>query len=94
MDLRVVASTFVAVFLAELGDKTQVAVLTLGAGSTSRWSVFAGAALALACSSLVAILVADQLATRIDVRWTRGIAGVLLVAMGIFYVVGSLRSPS
>ena len=86
MDLKLLLTTFAAVFLAELGDKTQLAVLSLSAGTKSRWTVFAGASVALVASSLLAVLVADQLAKRIDARITQGVAGVMLLAMGGYYV--------
>jgi putative Ca2+/H+ antiporter (TMEM165/GDT1 family) len=92
MDLRILASTFVAVFLAELGDKTQIAVLTLGAGTKSRSSIFLGASLALVTSSLIAVFVADQVARHLNPRWTQGIAGVMLAAVGVLYCVSALRS--
>jgi len=57
-DMRLLVSTFAAVFLAELGDKTQVATLSLAAGSSSRWAVFAGASLALVATSAIAVLLA------------------------------------
>ncbi len=91
MDLRVILSTFGAVFLAELGDKTQLATFTLAAGSSARWSVFVGSAAALATSSLVAVTVADQVGKYVSGRWLQGAAGILLLGVGAFYVVGALR---
>ena len=58
----VVFSTFSTVFIAELGDKTQLATLLLSAQSGSPWLVFLGAALALICSSLVGVLLGQWLA--------------------------------
>ena len=55
MDWKVLASTFLVVFLAELGDKTQLATLGLAAGSESRISVFVGAAFALVAASAIAV---------------------------------------
>lgn len=94
MDLRLLASTFVAVFLAELGDKTQIAVLTLGAGAKSRLPIFLGASLALVTSSLIAVFVADQVARHLNPRWTQGIAGALLAGVGVLYLVTALRPSS
>jgi putative Ca2+/H+ antiporter (TMEM165/GDT1 family) len=90
MDWKLLATTFAAVFLAELGDKTQVAVLSLAGGTSRRWTVFVGASAALVASSLVAVLLADQLAKRIDPRVTQGVAGALLLAMGGYYVFAAV----
>lgn len=92
MDIRILLSTFLAVFLAELGDKTQLTVLTLGTDAKSRWTVFAGASLALVTSTLVAILAAEQIARYVSPRLTQGIAGAILVGMGAIYLVGALRA--
>jgi len=94
MDVRVLFSTFLAVFLAELGDKTQLTVLTLGSDAKSRWTVFAGASLALVTSTLVAVLAAEQIGRFVNPRWTQGIAGAILVVMGAIYLVSALRTPS
>ena len=58
MDWKLVGSTFLAIFLAEMGDKTQLATMSLAAGS-SRWAVFAGSALALVATSAVAVLAGE-----------------------------------
>lgn len=84
MDLRLVARTFVAIFVAELGDKTQLATLALTAagGPRSKLAVFVGSAGALVATSLIAVLVGDSLARVVPPDYiTRG-AGVLFVAMG------------
>ncbi|MEO8875529.1 MAG: TMEM165/GDT1 family protein [Polyangiaceae bacterium] len=95
MDLRLALTTFVTVFLAELGDKTQLATFTMAAGAThsgARWSVFAGSAIALVLSSLIAVTIADQVARRVNVRYLEGGAGVLLMGMGLYYLLGALRA--
>lgn len=94
MDPKLLLTTFAAVFLAELGDKTQLAVLSLAAGTKSRWTVFAGASAALVASTLLAVIVADQVAKRVDPRWTQGLAGLLLIAMGAFYVWSALHGEA
>ena len=91
MQLKILLVSFWTVFLAELGDKTQITVFTLGAGSKSRLSVFVGASLALVLSTLLAVALADVVAQRINPRWTQGIAGALLMVMGAIYVYGALR---
>ena len=81
-------STFVAVFLAEMGDKTQLATMSLAAGKEARWSVFAGSALALVLTSLIAVLLGDLITRAIPPRWIRRAAGILFVVMGLLFLFG------
>jgi putative Ca2+/H+ antiporter (TMEM165/GDT1 family) len=53
MDLALLASTFATVFLAELGDKTQLAIVTISGTSTRPGAVFAGSSAALVLASLL-----------------------------------------
>ncbi len=87
MDWKLFASTFVAIFLAEIGDKTQLATLSLAAGGSSRWVVFAGAALALVATSAIAVLAGEALSRAIPPAWIRRAAGVVFIALGVFYLV-------
>lgn len=80
----VLATTFTTVFLAELGDKTQLATLLLSAQSGQPWLVFAGAALALICSSLVGVLVGRWLSTVMQPERLEQMAGLLMVGLGIW----------
>ena len=87
MDWKLLASTFAAVFLAEMGDKTQLATMSLAAGG-SRWSVFAGAALALVLTSAVAVLAGEVVARVVPAVWIRRGAGLLFLALGALYLFG------
>jgi putative Ca2+/H+ antiporter (TMEM165/GDT1 family) len=87
MDWKVFASTFAAIFLAEMGDKTQLATLSLAAGS-SRWVVFAASAAALVTTSAIAVLAGEVVARHVPPAWVRRAAGVVLVAMGLVFLVG------
>jgi putative Ca2+/H+ antiporter (TMEM165/GDT1 family) len=86
MDWKIFAATFSAIFLAEMGDKTQLATMSLASGS-SRWSVFAGSALALCATSLVAVLVGDGLSRVVSPLWLRRGAGVVFLVMGAIYLL-------
>jgi Ca2+/H+ antiporter, TMEM165/GDT1 family len=72
-------STFITIFLAEMGDKTQLATLLMTAQSQSPWIVFAGSGLALIATSLVGRYLSKVLSPRtLDIA-----AGVLLMVISI-----------
>ncbi|APD47278.1 TMEM165/GDT1 family protein [Synechococcus sp. CS-602] len=77
-------TTFTTVFLAELGDKTQLAALLLAAESGRPLLVFAGAALALICSSLVGVLLGRWLASVLPPQRLERISGLLMVSLGLW----------
>ena len=79
-------STFITIFLAELGDKTQVATLLISAESHKPITVFIGAALALISTSLVGVLVGQWLARRISPEALDTMAGVLLLIISVSLV--------
>ncbi len=84
MNWQIVMSTFVAVFLAELGDKTQLSTMMLASSKKAPWSVFLGSASALVLSSLIGVLVGDTLYRIVP-------AGVVKIAAGTgFVVIGAL----
>uniref|UniRef100_A0A7C4CAJ4 GDT1 family protein n=1 Tax=candidate division WOR-3 bacterium TaxID=2052148 RepID=A0A7C4CAJ4_UNCW3 len=91
MDWKTLFTAFGAIFLAELGDKTQVATVCFAAGSKSFWSVFAGSALALVATSFIACLAGSALNRFLPVRWVHLGAGLLFIAIGILTVIRSLR---
>lgn len=74
-------STFVTIFLAEIGDKTQIAVLLMTAESHNPWIVFAGAGSALVATSLLGVLLGRWLASRIDARTLERLAGAILLGI-------------
>ena len=91
MDLKLMLVTFGAIFLAELGDKTQLATLSFAAANRSFWSVFLGSALALIATSLIATLVGSALARFAPERWVKLGAGVLFIGIGLVLVVRNVR---
>jgi putative Ca2+/H+ antiporter (TMEM165/GDT1 family) len=86
MDWKLFGSTFAAIFVAELGDKTQLAALSLAAGGKSRFAVFAGSALALVLTSAIAVAAGEGVSRVVSPLWLRRIAGVVFVAMGIWFL--------
>lgn len=77
--LQVFISTFFTIFLAELGDKTQVTTLLMSAESHAPWIVFAGAGTALIATSLLGVWLGCWLAQRVSPRTLEIAAGCLLL---------------
>ncbi len=87
MDWRVIASTFGLIFLAELGDKTQLAAIAMSADTESPVAVFIGATVALALVTLIGVAIGGTLTRVIPARYIRMAAGALFVVMGIFMLL-------
>lgn len=75
----VFGSTFLTIFLAECGDKTQISTLLMSAESHSPWTVFLGAATALISTSLLGVILGQWLANRLSPRTIETAAGVSLL---------------
>jgi len=86
MDWKLFASTFVAIFAAEIGDKTQLATLSLAAGGSSRWVVFAASAAALVAASAIAVVAAEGLTRVIPPIWLKRGAGILFIVLGAVFL--------
>ncbi len=82
--MRVIATTFATVFLAELGDKTQLATLGLSAQSGAKLAVFIGSAAALIATSVIAVLAGGVVAKYVSPAYLQRGAAVLFVLLGIW----------
>lgn len=82
-----VGSTFLVVFLAELGDKTQLATLALATGSSVRWAVFLGAALALVLIALLTVLSCEILLKFVNLQYIKYGTGLLFIIIGIIILL-------
>lgn len=76
-------STFFTIFLAELGDKTQVTTLLMTAESHAPWIVFAGAGAALVLTSFLGVWVGCWLAKRVAPRTLETLAGAMLLGISV-----------
>lgn len=81
LHVSVFASTFLTIFLAELGDKTQITILLMSAQSGAPWVVFLGAAIALVATSLAGVLLGRWLSTRLSPRTLERAAGFVLLVI-------------
>jgi len=84
---QVFSSTFFTIFLAELGDKTQVSTLLLSAEFHNPWVIFAGSALALIATSLLGVLVGRWLASHISPALLDKAAGIIMALISIWLVL-------
>ena len=81
---RVFASTFGTIFLAEVGDKTQLATLLMSAESGQPWVVFLGAGTALICTSLIGVALGQWLARKVSPHTLDTAAGAVLLAITVW----------
>ena len=88
MDWKLMLSTLGIVFLAELGDKTQLAALSLAAKADSKWAIFVGSSLALIATSAIAVLTGDAISRVVPPIWIRRGAGALFIVLGVFFLIG------
>ena len=85
MDLKLFATVFATVFIAELGDKTQLSTLLYASNARNgTWTVFVGAALALVVSSAMGVFAGSLIGSRIDPKVLSRLAGVGFIAVGLW----------
>jgi putative Ca2+/H+ antiporter (TMEM165/GDT1 family) len=84
MDLKLFFTVFAAIFIAELGDKTQLATLLFASGKeASKFTVFIAASLALILTSAIGVAAGGILSQYISERHLHIIAGIGFIAIGI-----------
>ncbi|MFN6466320.1 MAG: TMEM165/GDT1 family protein [Nostoc sp. DedVER02] len=81
--LVVFGTTFVTIFLAEIGDKTQLSTLLMSAESHSPWVVFIGSAAALITTSLLGVLLGSWMASRLSPKTVEKSSGVMLLVISL-----------
>ncbi|MBI2383933.1 MAG: TMEM165/GDT1 family protein [Gammaproteobacteria bacterium] len=85
MDVKLLLTVFGTVFLAELGDKTQLATLLFAADKpSSKWAVFLGSASALILAAGIGVLAGSWLAAHVNPKYLKLAAGIGFVAIGLW----------
>ncbi|GAA5315105.1 MAG: TMEM165/GDT1 family protein [Candidatus Pelagadaptatus aseana] len=85
MDWKIFLTIFAAVFIAELGDKTQLATMLFAADKeVSKWTVFVAASAALIVASAIGVLAGSLLSEYINEKYLHYIAGVGFIGIGVF----------
>ncbi|CAG1018596.1 Putative manganese exporter [Burkholderiaceae bacterium] len=88
----VFATTLLAFFLAEMGDKTQIATVALAAQSGAVLAVLAGTTLGMMIANVPAVLLGERIAHRMPVIWVHRAAAALFAVLGIATLMGAGRS--
>lgn len=85
MEYKLLFTVFTAIFIAELGDKTQLAVMLFAADKeVSKLAVFVGASLALMVSSAIGVLAGTLISQYISEKYLHYLAGIGFVGIGIW----------
>ncbi len=88
MDYKILCTIFISVFIAELGDKTQLATMLFAADkSVSKLTVFIGASLALVVASGIGVLAGGVISQFISEKHLNYIAGIGFIGIGIWTLI-------
>jgi putative Ca2+/H+ antiporter (TMEM165/GDT1 family) len=89
MDLRLFATVFATVFVAELGDKTQLATLLYASNTAhAKLTVFAASAAALVLTSALGVVAGGFVSEHVGPRALRWVAGIGFIAVGCWVLLG------
>ena len=88
MDIRIFATVFITVFIAELGDKTQLATFLFAADKeVSKFTVFFGASLALIVASGIGVLAGGLVSEYVNEKYLNYVAGSGFILIGLWTLV-------
>ena len=88
----VFGTTLIAFFIAEMGDKTQIATVALSAQFKSFYAVVAGTTLGMMIANVPAVLLGNRIAHRIPVRLVHGVAAAIFAILGVATLAGAGKS--
>jgi putative Ca2+/H+ antiporter (TMEM165/GDT1 family) len=88
MDWKLLSTVFTSVFIAELGDKTQLATMLFASDKQiSKITVFAGASLALVVTSAIGVLAGGVLSNYVSEKHLHYLAGIGFIAIGVWMLI-------
>ena len=88
MDLKILMTVFTSVFIAELGDKTQLATMLFAADKdSSKLTVFAGATLALVLTSAIGVAAGSIVSQYVSEKTLQYVAGVGFIGIGLWTLI-------
>jgi putative Ca2+/H+ antiporter (TMEM165/GDT1 family) len=93
MDFKALLTVFATIFMAELGDKTQLATVLFAADSKlNPWLIFLASAAALVCAAGLGVLAGGWVSRHVDTRILSIVAGVGFILIGAWTVMTALRA--
>jgi putative Ca2+/H+ antiporter (TMEM165/GDT1 family) len=81
-------TTFIAFFIVEIGDKTQIATVALAAKYASLLAVVGGTTLGMMLANVPAVLLGDVAAKKLPMRLVHGIAATIFLVLGVLVLLG------
>ena len=91
LNAKLIVSTFVMIFLAELGDKTQISTFALASNSRSMLSVFLGASGALVLTSLIAVALGGVIGRFVPEKLIKIVSAAVFIGFGALTLVEAFR---
>lgn len=88
MEWKIFWTAFATLFLAEIGDKTQLAVISMTSKTNAAISVFTGAALALVLVTAIGVLFGSALTQYVPAEWLQRIAAIAFIVIGVLMLWG------
>ena len=88
MEWRVFLTTFGVIFLAEMGDKTQLAAMTMAAQTKRPWTVLVGSVLALTAVSAIGVVVGGMVGEYVPLIWVKRVAALSFIVIGVLILMG------
>ena len=85
----VFGATLVTFFLAEMGDKTQVATVAMAAHYGDAWKVVAGTTLGMMIADVPAVFLGDKLSAKLSLKWVHAAAALVFSALGVATLMGA-----
>ncbi len=90
MEWKIFWTAFATLFIAELGDKTQLAVITMTSKTNAAVSVFLGAALALVLVTLLGVLFGSFITSYVPTEWLQRIVAAAFIIIGVLMLFGKI----
>jgi putative Ca2+/H+ antiporter (TMEM165/GDT1 family) len=91
LNAKLIVTTFVMIFLAELGDKTQISTFALASDTRSLLSVFIGAAGALVLTTLIAVTLGGVIGRFVPERIIKFVSGAVFIGFGVLTLIEALK---